>query len=77
MAGDILVCSFTTASWSPVFGTIAGLVTERGGALSHPGTLAREYGVPAVLSAPGATRRIPDGSTIRLDGATGEVEILA
>ena len=52
------------------------LVTENGGPLSHPGTLAREFGLPAVLSASEATHRIPDGTRIRVDGAAGVVEIL-
>ena len=74
--GDILVCPMTTASWSPVFAVVAGVVTEQGGPLSHPAILAREYGLPAVLSAHGATRRIADGARVRLDGAIGVVEIL-
>jgi pyruvate,water dikinase len=74
--GNIVVCAVTTAAWSPIFGVIGGLVTERGGPLSHPATLAREYGLPAVLSAAGAMARIPDGARVRIDGATGVVEIL-
>lgn len=75
--GGIVICPVTQASWSPIFGVISGLVTENGGPLSHPGTLAREYGLPAVLSASGATERLQDGMRVRLDGAAGTVEILA
>lgn len=74
--GDILVCPITMASWSPVFAVIGGLVTERGGPLSHPATLAREYGIPAVLALPGATSLLVDGATVALDGGDGTVEIL-
>ena len=48
-SGDIVVCPTTAAAWSPIFGVIAGLVTEPGGLLSHPAILAREYGLPAVF----------------------------
>lgn len=74
--GDVLVCPTTIASWSPVFTAIAGLVTEHGGLLSHPATLAREYGLPAVLAVHDATSLIEDGARIRLDGAAGTVEPL-
>lgn len=73
--GDVLVCHHTMAAWSPVFPIVAGLVTEHGGPLSHPGTLAREYGIPAVLSVAGATTIIADGATVTVDGTRGLVMI--
>lgn len=73
--GDILVCHHTMAAWSPVFALVAGLVTEHGGPLSHPGTLAREYGIPAVLAVAGATSQIDDGAIITVDGSRGVVTI--
>jgi pyruvate,water dikinase len=72
--GDVLVCPATIASWSVVFPVISGIVTERGGPLSHPGILAREYGIPAVLAVPGATSMFDDGETITVNGSTGTVE---
>ena len=71
--GDVLVCHHTMAAWSPIFPVVAGLVTEHGGPLSHPGTLAREYGIPAVLSVAEATTSIPDGATVTVDGTRGLV----
>ncbi len=71
--GDIVVCPSTMASWSSIFAVIGGLVTEVGGPLSHPGTLAREYGLPAVLGVAGATSLIADGDRIRIDGSKGTV----
>jgi pyruvate,water dikinase len=75
-AGDIVVCTMTMAAWSPIFPVISGLVTEQGGPLSHPGTLAREYGLPAVLSVPGATSLFNDGDRITIDGGTGVIEMV-
>lgn len=69
--GDIMVCPHTQASWSPIFPILAGLITEHGGPLSHPATLAREYGLPAVLSVERATERFSDGQFITIDGGTG------
>jgi len=74
--GDIVVCPSTMASWSSIFSVIAGLVTEVGGPLSHPGTLAREYGLPAVLGVTDATSLIEDGRRIRIDGSKGTVTAL-
>jgi pyruvate,water dikinase len=56
--------------------TIAGLVTEVGGLMTHGAVIAREYGVPAVVGVEEATRLIRDGQRIRVDGTNGYVEIL-
>ncbi|NUR90550.1 MAG: phosphoenolpyruvate synthase, partial [Nonomuraea sp.] len=75
-AGDILVTAYTDPSWTPLFVTAAGLVTEVGGLMTHGAVIAREYGLPAVVSVEHATRLIPDGSRIRVHGTEGYVEIL-
>ena len=75
--GDILVTAYTDPSWTPVFPTIAGLVTEVGGLMTHGAVIAREYGLPAVVGVDQATRLIPDGQRIRVNGTDGYVEILA
>ncbi len=74
--GDILVTSFTDPSWTPVFVTIAGLVTEVGGEMSHGAVITREYGLPAVVGVENATKLIRDGQRIRLNGTEGYVEVL-
>jgi rifampicin phosphotransferase len=74
--GDILVTPHTDPSWSPLFVTVAGLVTEVGGLLTHGAVVAREYGLPAVVGVERATERIRDGQRIRVDGTRGFVEML-
>ncbi len=74
-AGDILVTRATTPAWTPLFGTVSAVVTEGGGALSHCAILAREYGIPAVVGATGATVRIRDGAKITVDGTKGRVSM--
>jgi pyruvate,water dikinase len=75
--GDILVTAFTDPSWSPLFVTIAGLVTEVGGLMTHGAVIAREYGLPAVVGVEHATQLIPDGQMIRVHGTEGYVELLS
>jgi pyruvate,water dikinase len=75
-AGDILVTSFTDPSWTPLFVSIKGLVTEVGGLMTHGAVIAREYGLPAVVGVENATRLIKDGQRIRVNGTEGYVEIL-
>jgi pyruvate,water dikinase len=75
-AGDILVTTFTDPSWTPLFVAIKGLVTEVGGQMTHGAVIAREYGLPAVVSVEHATRLIQDGQRIRVHGTDGYVEIL-
>lgn len=74
--GDILVTSFTDPSWTPLFVSIKGLVTEVGGLMTHGAVIAREYGLPAVIGVENATRLIKDGERIRVNGTEGYVEIL-
>jgi phosphohistidine swiveling domain-containing protein len=74
--GDVLVATTTTPAWTPLFPTLGALVTETGGILSHAAVVAREYGIPAVVGVAGATRAIPDGARLRVDGSGGTVEIL-
>jgi pyruvate,water dikinase len=75
--GDILVTAYTDPSWTPLFVTIAGLVTEVGGLMTHGAVIAREYGLPAVVGVQDATRLIRDGQRIRVHGTDGYIELLA
>jgi pyruvate,water dikinase len=74
--GDVLVATTTTPAWTPLFPSLAGLVTETGGVLSHAAIVAREYGLPTVVGVGNATTSIPDGARVRVDGRTGEVTLL-
>jgi len=75
--GDILVCQMTNPAWVVLFTKIAGLVTDTGGTTSHPAVLSREFGIPAVVGTSIATQRIATGDRVRVDGTTGQVEIVA
>jgi rifampicin phosphotransferase len=74
--GDILVTTFTDPSWTPLFVSIKGLVTEVGGLMTHGAVIAREYGLPAVVGVENATQLIKDGQRIRVNGTDGYVEVL-
>lgn len=74
--GDILITPFTDPSWTPLFVSIKGLVTEVGGLMTHGAVIAREYGLPAVIGVENATTRIQDGDHIRVNGTEGYIEIL-
>jgi len=75
-AGEILVAPFTDPGWTPLFINAAGLVMEVGGLMTHGSVVAREYGIPAVVCVPDATKRIRTGQRIRVDGDRGFVQIL-
>ncbi|XP_072169150.1 rifampicin phosphotransferase-like [Diadema setosum] len=75
--GDILIVVFTDVGWSPYFPLIRGLVTERGGLISHGAVVAREYGIPCVVNAKGATSSFQSGDLVELDGTSGTIKKLA
>lgn len=74
-AGDILVAPLTNPVWTPLFAMAVGIVTEVGGILSHGAIVAREYGIPAVMSVPGITTRLSDGQIVTIDGNRGLVQM--
>jgi phosphoenolpyruvate synthase/pyruvate phosphate dikinase len=74
--GDILVTTFTDPSWTPLFLSIKGLVTEVGGLMTHGAVIAREYGLPAVVGVENATKLIKDKQQIRVNGTDGFIELL-
>lgn len=75
--GDILVAPYTNPTWTPLFARAAGVVVDTGSAMSHAAIVAREYGIPAVLGAAGATSTIPDGATITVNGDQAAVHSVA
>jgi rifampicin phosphotransferase len=75
--GDILVAPHTDPAWTPLFVTAGAVVVDVGAALSHAIIVSRELGLPCVVSATDATKRIPDGAEIEVDGNTGIVTLLS
>ncbi|MDQ3547566.1 MAG: PEP-utilizing enzyme, partial [Chloroflexota bacterium] len=74
--GDILVAPTTAPPWTPLFATVAAVVTDTGGVLSHCAVVAREYRIPAVVGTGTATTAIQDGQLIEVDGDRGIVRIV-
>lgn len=74
--GEILVAPITDPSWTPLFVAASAVVVDVGAPFSHAAIVSREIGIPCVVSATDATKRIPDGALIEVDGATGVVTIL-
>lgn len=74
-SGDILVAPLTNPVWTPLFAIAAGLITDVGGILSHGAIVAREYGIPAVMSVSGATEHLSDGQLVTVDGTKGTISL--
>jgi rifampicin phosphotransferase len=72
--GEVLVCAITDPSWTPLFLGAAAVVCDSGALQSHAAIVARELGLPAVLSVPGITA-VADGTMLHVDGTTGEVRV--
>ena len=74
--GDVLVAPGTDPSWTPLFVPASAVVVDVGAALSHAVIVSRELGIPCVPSVVDATRRIPDGAIVEVDGDNGTVTII-
>ncbi len=74
--GEILVADRTDPGWVPLYPSISGLLVERGSLLSHSAIVAREMGIPTVVSIPGLTKVLKSGMRVRIDGKAGTIKIL-
>ncbi|MGH9328855.1 MAG: PEP-utilizing enzyme, partial [Vicinamibacterales bacterium] len=74
---SILVAEHTDPGWIMIFPAALGVLVERGSLLSHAAIVARELGIPAVVSVPGVTRWLRDGDVVEFDGSTGVVRRVA
>lgn len=74
--GDVLVAPLTDPSWTPLFVPADAVVVDVGAPMSHAVIVSRELGIPCAISVLDATRRIPDGALIEVDGATGTVTVI-
>jgi pyruvate,water dikinase len=74
--GEVLVAPITDPSWTPLFVAAEAVIVDVGAQMSHAVIVARELGIPAVVSVTGATRRIPDGALVEVDGNAGVVRVL-
>lgn len=75
--GDVVVARHTDPGWTPILSLVGGLVMEEGGLLNHCSIVARELGIPAVVGIHQATRLIPEGSRVTIDGGSGRLIIEA
>jgi len=75
--GEILVCTSTNPSWTPLFHTAAAVVAETGGTASHAAIVAREYRIPAVMNVRGATRKLNTGDSVIVDASSGKIRKVA
>ncbi|MEV5835452.1 PEP-utilizing enzyme [Nocardia sp. NPDC052112] len=73
--GEIIVAVTTDSSWGPLFLAAGAVVCQVGAAISHAAIVARELGIPAVVSVPDCVDRIKDGTVLTVDGSTGTVTV--
>ncbi|MGL5646370.1 MAG: phosphoenolpyruvate synthase [Clostridium sp.] len=74
--GDILITPFVDPSWTPAFIAASGIVTEVGGLMTHGAVIAREYGIPTIVSVENATKLIKNGQRICVNATEGYIDIL-
>jgi pyruvate,water dikinase len=74
--GDVLVCEFTDPSWVMLMNLAGAMVIDIGGAMSHGAIVARELGIPTVISTGDGTRRLRTGDRVRVDAGAGSVHLL-
>jgi pyruvate,water dikinase len=74
--GEILISDTTTPDWEPVMKIAAAIVTNTGGRTSHAAILSREFGVPAVVGAEGATTKIKTGQEVTVSCAEGDAGVV-
>ena len=74
--GDVLIAPLTDPAWTPLFVPASAVVVDVGATMSHAVIVSRELGIPCVVSATDATKRIADGALVEVDGTAGTVTVL-
>jgi len=74
--GEVLVIPYSDVGWTPLFTRAGAIIAESGGFLSHSSIIAREYGIPAIVSVPDACQ-LKDGTLVTVDGFQGEITMLS
>jgi rifampicin phosphotransferase len=72
----VLVAPITDPAWTPLFVPAGAVVVDVGAQISHAVIVSRELGIPCVVSVIDATRKIPDGAMVEVDGTNGTVTVL-
>jgi len=62
--------------WNWSAGLLRRALLEAGGAMCHAAIIAREFGLPAVIGATGATTHIPDGALVEVDPSQGTIRVI-
>lgn len=75
--GDVLIAPQTDPSWVPLFVPASAVIVNVGALGSHAMIVCRELGIPCVASVAEATRVIPDGALVEVDGSAGTVTIVS
>ncbi|WP_334166450.1 PEP/pyruvate-binding domain-containing protein [Achromobacter mucicolens] len=70
-AGGILVAASSDPAWTPLFLRAGAVVMEVGGYLSHAAIVAREFGIPAVVSVHGILQDVATGDVLEVDAVRG------
>jgi pyruvate,water dikinase len=73
--GKILVVHHIDPGWTLLFTQAAGIIAEKGNALSHAAIIAREIGIPAIVAVAGATRELKTGDRVSMNGITGSINL--
>jgi phosphoenolpyruvate synthase/pyruvate phosphate dikinase len=73
--GNILIAKNIDPGWTPVLRTTGGIAVEEGGMLNHCSIIVREIGIPAIVGVLQATKKIPQGTIVTIDGGLGIIQM--
>ena len=70
--GEVLVTEITDPDWEPIMKIASAIVTDKGGRTSHAAIVSRELGIPCVVGAGNATKKLKTGQLVTVDCASGD-----
>ena len=76
LKNEILVCDMTTPEYISLIKKAAGVITNRGGILSHAAIICRELKKPCLVGTKNATTTLKNGDEIELNATRGAVHLL-
>jgi pyruvate,water dikinase len=71
--GEVLVTTMTMPDMVPAMARASAIVTDEGGMTCHAAIVSRELGVPCVVGTGNATKVLPEGQLVTVEGKLGLV----
>jgi len=71
----IVVAEYTTPILNLLLSQAKGIICATGGVTMHAAVIAREFGIPCIVSVESIFEKIKKGQSVKINGSTGKIYV--